>query len=62
MIKFLDLHAQYSLIKNEIDDAITSVINESAFIGGKYVKQFEENFSEYQQAQYCVGVGNGTDA
>ena len=62
MIKFLDLHAQYSSIKNEIDNAISSVINESAFIGGKYVKQFEENFSKYQQVQYCVGVGNGTDA
>ena len=62
MIKFLDLHAQYSSIKNEIDNAITSVINESAFIGGKHVKQFEENFSKYQQVQHCVGVGNGTDA
>jgi len=62
MIKFVDLHAQYTSIKNEIDNVISSVINESAFIGGKYVKQFEENFSKYQQAHYCVGVGNGTDA
>ena len=62
MIKFLDLHAQYSSIKNEIDNAISSVINESAFIGGRHVKQFEENFSKYQQVRYCVGVGNGTDA
>ncbi len=62
MIKFLDLHAQYLSIKDEIDSAIASVINESAFIGGKNVKRFEENFAEYQQANYCVGVGNGTDA
>lgn len=62
MIKFLDLHAQYLSIKDEIDAAMAAVISESAFIGGKYVKQFEEHFADYQQANYCVGVGNGTDA
>jgi len=62
MIKFIDLHAQYLSIKEEIDFAIASVISENAFIGGKYVKQFEKNFAEYQQAKYCVGVANGTDA
>ena len=62
MIKFLDLHAQYLSIKSEIDAAMSAVIRESAFIGGKYVKQFEEHFANYQRAKYCVGVGNGTDA
>jgi len=58
----MDLHAQYLSIKDEIDTAISEVISESAFIGGKYVKRFEEHFANYQQAGYCVGVGNGTDA
>jgi len=62
MIKFLDLNKQYLSIKREIDNAISEVIADSAFIGGKYVRQFEENFAIYQQAKYCVGVGNGTDA
>jgi len=62
MIKFLDLHRQYLDIKNEIDNAISSVIMESAFIGGKYVAEFEERFAIYQGAKHCVGVGNGTDA
>ena len=62
MIKFLDLHSQYLSIKDEIDAAISSVLQDSAFIGGKYVSQFEEHFANYQQAKYCVGVGNGTDA
>jgi len=62
MIKFLDLHKQYLSIKSEIDTAISSVISNSAFIGGKYVTQFEEHFADYQQSEYCVGVGNGTDA
>ncbi len=62
MIKFLDLHAQYLSIKDEVDAAMAAVISESAFIGGKYVKQFEEHFADYHQAGHCVGVGNGTDA
>tara|TARA_B100001093_G_scaffold519437_2_gene608473 strand:- start:3663 stop:4772 length:1110 start_codon:yes stop_codon:yes gene_type:complete len=62
MIKFLDLHSQYLSIKEEIDHAISNVIGESAFIGGKYVSQFEEHLADYQKAKYCVGVGNGTDA
>jgi dTDP-4-amino-4,6-dideoxygalactose transaminase len=62
VIKFLDLKAQYQSIKPEIDQAIQNVIEESAFIGGKYVQQFEKKFSDYVDAKYCVGVANGTDA
>lgn len=62
MIKFLDLAWQYQSIKNEIDETIQSVIAESAFIGGKYVENFEKDFADYQQARFCVGVANGTDA
>lgn len=62
MIKFLDLKNQYYSIKDDIDEAIKNVISETAFIGGKYVEQFEKEFAQYQQAKYCIGVGNGTDA
>lgn len=62
MIKFLDLNKQYNDIKEEIDDAIKNVINETAFIGGKYVAKFEKEFSIYQESDYCISVGNGTDA
>jgi len=62
MIKFLDLKSQYQGIKPEIDEAIQSVIDNSAFIGGKHVVQFEDSFSNYIGVDYCIGVGNGTDA
>ena len=62
MIKFLDLHKQYLSIKSEVDDAVSLVIRDTAFIGGKYTQQFENEFAQYQQTNYCVGVGNGTDA
>jgi dTDP-4-amino-4,6-dideoxygalactose transaminase len=62
MIKFLDLSKQYNDLKEEIDEAIKNVISETAFIGGKYVTKFEKEFATYQEAKYCIGVGNGTDA
>lgn len=62
MIKFLDLNKQYLSIKDEIDKAIQMVINDSAFIGGKHVNAFEDEFADYQKAEHCIGCGNGTDA
>lgn len=62
MIKFLDLHAQYLGIKGEIDAAIEDTIRCAAFIGGENNERFERNFAAYQQAEFCVGVGNGTDS
>jgi dTDP-4-amino-4,6-dideoxygalactose transaminase len=61
-IKLVDLHAQYLSIRSEIDAAIASVIADTAFIGGKYVTAFEEQFAAYVGTPYCVGCGNGTDA
>lgn len=62
MVKFLDLNAQYHSIKDEIDAAIADVIDQSAFIGGKFVSQFEADFAAWTGADHCIGVGNGTDA
>lgn len=61
-VKFLDLYSQYLSIRTEIDAAMAAVIAETAFIGGKYAKIFEAEFAAYQGADFCVGVGNGTDA
>ena len=61
-IPFVDLNAQYKSIKSEIDDAIATVISQTAFIGGPHVKEFEEAFARYCGTGYCVGVANGTDA
>lgn len=62
MVKFLDLYAQYKSIQADIDQAIYHILNNSAFIGGKVVADFEKAFATYQQVQHCIGVGNGTDA
>ena len=61
-IPFVDLRAQYDTIKEEIQRAIQEVIHSCAFINGKYVKEFEDNFANFCKAKHCIGVGNGTDA
>jgi dTDP-4-amino-4,6-dideoxygalactose transaminase len=61
-VPFVDLKAQYRSIKQEIDTAIQTVINEAAFIRGKYVERFEDEFALIHNVKQCVSCGNGTDA
>jgi len=61
-IPLVDLKKQYTNIKDEVQEAINNVINETAFIKGKFVDEFEKNFAKYCGAKHCIGVGNGTDA
>lgn len=62
MIQLVDLKAQYDTISDEITEAIQSVIETSAFVGGNAVREFEKEFAAYCEVKACVGVGNGTDA
>ena len=61
-IPFVDLHAQYLTIKQEIDGAIASVIAESAYIRGPHVDAFEHAWASTLGVKRCVSCANGTDA
>ena len=61
-IPFVDLQAQYQSVKVEIDKAIAQVIAETAFIGGKYVNEFEKQFAELYGVKHCISCANGTDS
>jgi dTDP-4-amino-4,6-dideoxygalactose transaminase len=61
-IPFVDLKSQYLSLKHEFDEAILKVVSETAFIGGKYAKAFEDAFAEYLEVEYCIACANGTDA
>jgi len=61
-IPFVDLNAQYTLLKKEIDSAIQSVIDRTAFIKGEEVQEFEQKFALQYGVKHCIGVANGTDA
>ncbi|PKN28951.1 MAG: erythromycin biosynthesis sensory transduction protein eryC1 [Deltaproteobacteria bacterium HGW-Deltaproteobacteria-21] len=61
-IAFVDLRRQYEEIRGEIDRAMEEVISKTAFVGGSFLKSFEEGFAAFCGAKHCIGVGNGTDA
>ena len=56
-----DLIEQNNSIRNEIDEAIKSVLDANHFLNGKHVAQFEDSFAHYIGVNHCVGVGNATD-
>ena len=62
MIPLVDLKAQYHQIKDDINDAIARVLDNTQFINGPEINDFEKNFSSFSRSQYSVGVSNGTDA
>ena len=64
-VPFVDLVAQYTALKAEIDAAISEVIANAAFIGNSsnaYVKRFEDEFAAFTGAKHAIGCANGTDA
>lgn len=61
-VPFVDLHAQYLSLKTKIDEAIFKVIENTAFIGGKVVQDFEESFAKLYGVRHCISTANGTDS
>ncbi len=61
-IKMVDLYGQYLQIKQEVDAAIQCVLNDTDFIQGTAVKDFEQSLSHYMGGVHVITCGNGTDA
>lgn len=61
-IPLVDLKAQYAAIKPEIDAAMQRVVNNTSFILGKEVGEFEKNFAAFSRVQHCIGTDSGTAA
>ena len=62
MIEFIDLKAQQSRIKVEIDAGIQRVLAHGQYILGPEVAELEEKLAAYVGAKYCITCANGTDA
>jgi len=61
-MKFFDLSKQYSILEKEIDSAVKKVMQDSYFIGGKEVQDFEQEIAQFCNVKYCAGMNSGTDA
>ncbi|MCJ7618412.1 MAG: DegT/DnrJ/EryC1/StrS family aminotransferase [Desulfobacterales bacterium] len=61
-VPFLDLKAQYASIREEIASGLQQVLDNTAFAGGPFVKNFEKEFASFCKTDFAVGLGSGTDA
>ena len=61
-IPFVDLKKQYLNIKDDIQNAISKVIEDAAFIGGEDHRNFISNLKDLVGIDHVLPVGNGTDA
>ena len=61
-IQMVDLKSQYLQIKDDIDKAISNVIDSTKFIRGPIVNEFENNLASYLNVNHVIACANGTDA
>lgn len=62
MVKFTDLSIYYAQIQEELLAVLKDVINDTSFVYGKYLHEFENLFAKKLKSGNCIGVGNGTEA
>ncbi len=61
-IQMVDLRRQYLKIKKDVDEAVLSVLESTAFINGKPVQDFARALASYTNSDYVIPCANGTDA
>ncbi len=60
-MKFIDLHRQYQIHKNEIDAAIHQVLDHGAYIMGPEVFALEKDLAAFAGVKHCISASSGTD-
>lgn len=58
----VDLKGQYEGIRTEVNDAISEILETSAFINGPHVHAFQNELEEYLNVKHVIPCANGTDA
>jgi dTDP-4-amino-4,6-dideoxygalactose transaminase len=61
-VPFLDLITPHLELEDELVEVFRNCLRNASFVGGPQVKAFEEEFAQFCETKYCVGVNSGTDA
>ena len=61
-IPFLSLKDVTASHSDEINAAVSRVVNSGWYLQGEENKRFEENYAKYIGNTYCIGCANGLDA
>ena len=62
MIQFLSLKDITALHGDEINEAVSRVVNSGWYLQGQENERFERHYAEFIGTKYCVGCANGLDA
>jgi len=61
-IRMVDLKGQHESIKEEIKLEVDKVLNNTSFINGPVVNEFQKKLEEFNQVKHVIPCANGTDA
>jgi dTDP-4-amino-4,6-dideoxygalactose transaminase len=61
-VPFLDLAPSNELVKDDVLEGISELIDTGEFTNGPQVQEFEAAFGSFCQAGHCVGLASGLDA
>ena len=60
-MQFNDLGKQWQTIRESVLEKVDKLGHEGSYINGKSVTEFEQQFAEYFNSKFAIGVSNGTD-
>ena len=61
-VPFCDLKNIHSEFQEEINKAVSDVVNSGSYLLDKELFKFEESYAEYENVNEVIGVGSGLDA
>lgn len=61
-VPFLNLKALHQPLQEELTAGFQATLEESTFVHGQAIQDFEQAFAAFAEVPFCVSVGNGTDA
>lgn len=61
-VRFLDLQAQYTSLRADLERAVGAVFDSQAFVLGPAVAAFEAALGRHLDVAHVIGVASGTDA
>lgn len=62
MMQFIDLRAQQSRIRADLDRRIAAVLDHGQYILGPEIAEMERALADYVGVGHCISVSSGTDA
>lgn len=61
-IPYVNLDKQSREEKNELVKIFKKVLSSGEYVGGQYIKDFENKISKFCNVKYCISLNSGTDA